>query len=120
MPIAMMASIFSWKIRPAMMVKRGGAKTSTARNLRRHCGRRSTRLAAPRKRIAAVPERRSLIRDRNRLKRVYFLRSRLALRLAGTTIRSLPGCDRRQENKSHDGGLEKEEVEDKARNVLAC
>ena len=46
----------------------------------------------------AVPERRSLIRDRNRSKRLSFLRSRLALRLAGMTMCAGPtvGIRRRQ------------------------
>ena len=44
-----------------------------------------SKLRRTRQRIAAlvIPERRSLIRDRNELKRLNFLRSRLALRLAG-------------------------------------
>ncbi len=52
--------------------------------------------AAPhwtRQRIAVVviPEGRSPIRDRNTLKRIFFLRSRLALRLAGMTKREASG-----------------------------
>ena len=37
--------------------------------------------------IVVIPERRSLIRDRNKLSAPIFLRSRLALRLAGMTKR---------------------------------
>ncbi|MGA9548312.1 MAG: hypothetical protein WBS14_11645 [Rhodomicrobium sp.] len=40
---------------------------------------------------AVIPERRSLIRDRNTLEHLPFLRSRLALRLAGMTNREAPG-----------------------------
>jgi hypothetical protein len=57
--------------------------------VKRAHGRRpkQTALDAPKDWIAAavVPEERSLIRHRNRSKRLFFLRSRLALRLAGMT-----------------------------------
>jgi hypothetical protein len=50
--------------------------------------------------LFVIPEGRSLIRDRNKPRRSFFLRSRLALRLAGMTMGVIGKSNRQPTKKS--------------------